>query len=173
MKEEWKDIDGYEGLYQISNKGRVKSFRQWKRASCPAEYLLKPSVAQNGYLQVTLYKAKTKRKFLIHRLVALAFVPNPNSFLCINHKDENKQNNAADNLEWCTVQYNNSYGTAKYRRLLTMSYPVAQKLASGEVIAIYMSTAIAEEITRISKREITACLRGALQSAGGFVWSKV
>ena len=115
MKEIWKDIEGYEGIYQVSNKGRVKSL---KRKICSnsnnhkyntlSEKLLKLS-GGGKYIQVILCKdGKTSAK-LVHRLVAQAFIPNPNNYPVINHKDENKKNNDVRNLEWCTYKYNNEY----------------------------------------------------------------
>lgn len=172
MLEIWKDISGYEGMYQISNRGRIKSFREWKRASCPKEYFLKPSPNNRGYLNVTLYKSGTKKKYLVHRLVAEAFIPNPQNLPHINHIDENTKNNAAENLEWCTPQYNNCYGTARFRTMLTTGKPVEQRLINGQLLATYVSTSIAEDITGISRKEIAACIRGQLHTAGGFVWTR-
>ena len=172
MEEIWKDVSGYEGLYQISNLGRVKSFRKWKRAYCPEEYILKHSKNNRGYHVVTLYKENSKKKFLVHRLVAQEFIENTSHFQHVNHKDENKDNNVVDNLEWCSVQYNNSYGTARFRAMLTVGNPVEQRLSSGELLATYRTSTIAEEITGISRKEIMACVRGKLQSAGGFIWKK-
>jgi len=98
MIEEWKDIPGYEGLYEVSNLGRVR--RNGK--------ILKPSKNRYGYFQLVLSKDGTKRTFTIHRLVAYAFINNPDNLPCINHKDEDKTNNAVNNLEWCDSRYNNS-----------------------------------------------------------------
>lgn len=101
----WKDIEGYEGLYQVSNEGRVKSFWSGK------EKILKQHNCK-GYLEVGLYKKEDKQKYkLIHRLVAETFIPNPNNLPQINHKDENKTNNSVDNLEWCSRSYNINYGS--------------------------------------------------------------
>lgn len=172
MCELWKSIKDFEGLYEISNLGRVKSLRKWKRASCPDEYILKPYQNNRGYLLVTLYKKSGKRKFLVHRLVADAFIDNPHNLPHINHIDENVSNNRADNLEWCTPMYNNCYGTAKFRRMITIGYPVEQRLINNTLIATYTSVSIAQEITGISRTEITACIRGDLASAGGFIWTK-
>lgn len=172
MTEIWKDIAGYEGIYQVSNTGKIKSFQRWKRAKSPDEYLLKQYVANNGYCQVTLYRDGGKRKFLVHRLVAEAFIPNPNGYGYINHMDENKENNRADNLEWCTIQYNNAYGTARLRKMLTIGYPVEQRLSTGQLLATYVSVAVASEITGASHKDICACIRGQLNSAGGFAWTK-
>lgn len=101
--EQWKPIQGYEN-YLISSHGRIKK----------KDKILSPSLC-HGYCRITLYKDGKRKSFLIHRLVALAFIPNPYDLPLINHKDENKENNQVDNLEWCTATYNNSYGTAKER----------------------------------------------------------
>lgn len=168
----WKDVTGFEGLYQVSNFGNVKSFRKWQRASCPDEYILKHFINNKDYHQVMLYKDGIKKKFLVHRLVAQEFVPNPNNLPHVNHLDENKHNNSASNLEWCTPLANNCYGTAKFRKMRTIGYKVEQRLITGHLIATYESTSIAQEITGISRKEICACIRGDLSSAGGFVWTK-
>lgn len=105
MKEIWKDIVGYEGHYQVSNCGRIRSIKHGE------EKFLKPNDAKKGYLQVTLYKDGVRRSHNIHRLVAVAFVPNPEGFPEVNHMDENSFNNCAVNLEWCTAKYNSNYGT--------------------------------------------------------------
>lgn len=157
MKEIWKDIDGYEGLYRVSNHGRVKSFRKSTKYGSPDEFILKSSVANNGYCQVTLYDNAKRKKFLVHRLVAQAFIPNPKNLPQINHLDENRTNNNVDNLEWCTAKYNNSYGTARIRTIDTKSKPIEQLTIDGKVIAVYRSVRIASELLKIS--------RGTLQSA--------
>lgn len=120
----WKDIKGYEGLYQISNLGNVKSLRKnviLKCSKCSRE---------GNYYKAGLYKNGKTKTILVHKLVANAFIPNPNNLPCINHKDENKLNNKADNLEWCTYKQNNDYGKhdiKKYisllKRRLLLNYP--------------------------------------------------
>ena len=106
MKEIWKDCKGYEGLYQISNLGRVWSIGSQK--------YLKGSIDKDGYMCVYLTAKNGKTKMeKIHRLVALVFLDNPNNYTQVNHKDKNKQNNCVDNLEWCTAKYNNTYSKGK------------------------------------------------------------
>ena len=132
MEEEiWKDViiekNGivydYSGLYQISNFGRVKSLN-YARTGKPG--ILKLSEKnKDKYIDVTLVKNKEKQGFSVHRLVATAFVQNPNNLPIVNHKDENKHNNRADNLEWCTTQYNNTYGTSRERQALKMKGKMA------------------------------------------------
>ncbi|RXM57212.1 NUMOD4 domain-containing protein [Clostridium tetani] len=111
-KEIWEDIEGYEGLYQVSNLGRVKSLNYKNRG---IEKLLKQFEDSKGYLKVGLSKNKKSKHLFVHRLVAKAFIPNLNNYPIINHKDENPLNNSINNLEWCTYKYNNNYGTKKER----------------------------------------------------------
>lgn len=113
MDEIFVPIKGYEGLYEVSNLGRVKSFKMYKDGK-----LLKLTIMKIGYLRVTLCKNDVQKPFYVHRLVALHFVenPNPKEFNVINHKDENKLNNVYTNLEWCTQTYNQHYGTARQKQ---------------------------------------------------------
>ena len=104
MTEIWKNIEGYEGKYQVSNLGQVKSM-------IGQEKVLHPKKHRNGHLQIGLHKDKKRTTMYIHRLVAQAFIPNPDNLPCVNHKDENPNNNNVDNLEWCTQKYNCNYGT--------------------------------------------------------------
>lgn len=106
MEEEWKDISGYGGRYKISNTGKVMSFAKSKKGR-----IRKLCTDSDGYLIVTLHKKPKEMKTCkVHRLVAMAFVNNPNNLPEINHIDENKLNNTYSNLEWCTTQYNLTYG---------------------------------------------------------------
>ena len=104
MTEIWKNIEGYEGKYQVSNFGQVKSM-------IGQEKVLHPKKHRTGHLQIGLHKDKKRKTMYIHRLVAQAFIPNPDNLPCVNHKDENPNNNNVDNLEWCTQKYNCNYGT--------------------------------------------------------------
>ena len=108
--EEWRDIKGYEGKYKISSYGKVKSLKH------KDEKLLKPSYDKDGYKQVILCDNGKDKKWFIHRLVAIHFLPNPNNLPQVNHKDEDKANNVVENLEWCTCKYNINYGTAKNKK---------------------------------------------------------
>lgn len=106
MKEIWKDIEGYEGLYQVSNMGRVKSlmFRN-NICSIPRERIMSFTI-RSGYRVIVLRKNRRRKSQQVHRLVAKAFIPNPNNLPIVNHKDFNKQNNNVQNLEWCTQKEN-------------------------------------------------------------------
>lgn len=108
--ETFLSVPGYEGYYEVSNRGNVKSLRRG--------IILKPSL-RGAYLRVGLHVNKETKYFSIHRLVAMAFIPNPDNLPYINHKDEVKTNNCVENLEWCTAQYNNIYGTNIKRRVET------------------------------------------------------
>lgn len=119
MKEIWKDIKGYEGLYQVSNLGNIKSLEKECNASnqfgCKfkvkkKEKILKQHINKFGYKRVTLYKDLKSKNYQVHRLVAEAFITNIDNLSQINHKDENKTNNNVDNLEWCSCSYNINYG---------------------------------------------------------------
>ena len=116
----WKDIEGYEGYYQVSNRGRVKSLerdvvkKDGTIIHCNEK--LKINVHdQKGYQMVKLHKNGSGSMKKVHRLVAQAFIPNPNNLPQVNHMDEVKSNNSVDNLEWCDSKYNNNYGTKKQR----------------------------------------------------------
>ncbi len=114
MKEIWKDIPGYDGKYQASNLGRIRSTRFYGK---PKIRILKPQEQGTGYLKLTLVgDDRIHKQMLIHRLVAMAFIPNPNDYDFVNHKDENKTNNCVDNLEWCTKSYNSIYYLNKDKR---------------------------------------------------------
>lgn len=111
MEEIWRDIPGYEGLYEVSSYGSVRNLVTGK--------LIKSSLKKDGYSRVCLSKNGLRKCMNIHRLVAQAFIPNPDCFPQVNHKDENKANNRVDNLEWCTSKYNVNYGSAQKRRINT------------------------------------------------------
>lgn len=118
MEEEiWKDVIGYEGLYAVSNLGRVKSLprgKQWPYRQTHNN--IRKPLLKNGYYAVNLSKNGKVEYFFIHRLVAMAFIPNPHNLPFINHKDESRTNNRVENLEWCTHIYNVNYGTAIERQ---------------------------------------------------------
>ena len=112
MDEIWKDITGYEGIYQVSNYGNVKAVaRTLNDGRFRKERMLKPYIDRDGYKKATLWYGNNPQKhYFVHRLVALAFIDNPDNYPQINHKDENPANNHVENLEWCDVRYNINYG---------------------------------------------------------------
>lgn len=124
-QEEWRDVVGFEGFYQVSNLGRVKSldrdipyiFNGKTVIQHKKGQIMKLHPDSDGYLRVNLHVAHVKNKLLgVHRIVAQAFIPNPENLPCVNHKDYDKANNHVDNLEWCSVEYNNQYSNNEERR---------------------------------------------------------
>ena len=167
MMEEWKDVVGFEGYYQISNLGnirgldrKVKSSRSKSGFRTVKSRKIKTHIDKYGYVSVRLRKEGKTKAFTIHRLVALAFIPNPNNFPSINHIDENKLNNNVQNLEWCTVRYNNLYNGRQNRINLKQqlnnknSKPVQQYSLNGELINEFISIRDAARKTGINRSSI-------------------
>lgn len=173
MKEIWKDIKGYEGLYQISNLGKVKNIKRLQYdinkkvfVYIEKEKMLKPSKNKKGYLQVVLQKKKKRKSQKVHRLVAEAFISNPNNLPIVNHKDENKQNNCVDNLEWCNNKYNCNYGS----RNTKLAKKVNQYTKNNIFVKTYESMSEASKLLNIHHSHISDCCLGKRKSAGGYVW---
>lgn len=180
--EVWKPIPNYEGFYEVSNMGKVRSVYRYKR-------VLKPMISNTGYERVDLFKNKHREQFSVHRLVAMAFIDNPNAKPFVNHKDENKLNNSADNLEWVTHVENCRYGTAITRRTQNLDY-LNRKVNNANQIAACSKTIIqcekdgtfirkwrsASECSRETGIPIS-CIRrsatGERKTAGGFVFKEV
>ena len=155
----WKDIEGYEGLYQVSNLGRVRSLN-YKRTGKVQN--MKLGTYPNGYKMVDLKKNNKRKAHLVHRLVAKAFIPNPDQLCEVNHKDEDKANNAVDNLEWCSHIYNQHYGTKTERQAKSKGKPVIC-ITTGET---YYCASEAMRKTGVDKGNIHKCCRGQYKSAG-------
>lgn len=137
--EEWKPIVGFEGLYEVSNLGNVRSISRLRKGKGNSfcwhkGKILKPQLSYNGYCRVGINDSNGKQHiFSVHKLVALAFVPNLHNEVEINHKDENKTNNIASNLEWCSPSYNINYGTRNTRVAAKMAKPVViTRLVDGK-----------------------------------------
>lgn len=174
MIEKWKDINGYEGLYQISSFGNVKSLnrvvdRGFSKLPLKGK-ILKPN-NNGGYLYVILSKHCVTKTAFIHKLVAEAFIPNPDNLPCVNHKDENSQNNYVDNLEWCTYSYNNSYnGLAKKKGKLKQK-TVLQYDLNGSFIREWKNSEVASKYYGITTRAIYNCCQGRTKTSGGYKWT--
>lgn len=166
--EEWRDIKGWEGQYLVSNLGNVKTLIGYR---CEKGRIMKLHTKKEGYLTVGLKIAYKKQKqCYVHRLVAEAFIPNPDNLPEVNHKDEDKTNNRVDNLEWCTAKYNMNYGTAKNRRAEKFSIAVNQYSKDGVFIKQWKSMADASRELRITTSHICNVCQGKRKSAGGFIW---
>lgn len=163
--ENWKDIIGFEGLYQVSDLGRVKSFYNGK------ERVLVGVKNTNGYLKVGLWKDGKVKQYRVHRLVAEAFIPNPYGLPEVNHKDECKTNNAVSNLEWCDNRYNNNYGTRTERSAKAQSRTVHQYTLDGSLVRSYPSVMEAERSTGCNHGYISKCCNGKYKQAYGYIWS--
>jgi len=175
ITEIWKDIKGYEGLYQVSNMGRVKSLertlinmngqkRHWK------ERILKQRPTRNGYLQVDLCNISCTRKTLsVHRLVCEAFHENPKNKPCVNHIDENKANNVVSNLEWCTVKENCNHGTRNAR----MAKSVGQYTRDGKLVKVWQSIMEVERQLGFAHSHISKVALGKAKTAYGYVWKYI
>ena len=168
MKEIWKDIIGYEGLYQVSNLGRIKSLP--RNGTVKEQKILKQTLDTNGYLTIGLHKNNKAKKINIHRIVAETFVANINNYNIINHKDGNKQNNRVDNLEWCTQKHNIKEAIRLGLQIPYNKKPVFQYDKNGNFIKKYNSVCEAERKTKIFQSNISKCCLKQRHSAGGFVW---
>lgn len=181
MQEIWKDIPGYEGKYQISNLGNVLSLH-FKRSSTNSQ-LLKPRIDHNGYSRVYLRKPGERKVFFIHRLVAIAFIPNPQNKPFVNHINSNRSDNRAENLEWCTQQENIKhgylYGNVKPPTFIKgrtgakcpTSKPVLQiSLSDNSVIQEFPGMNEAHRITGFYTSGICECCKGKIKSYKGYIW---
>ena len=176
-EEIWKDVEGYEKLYQVSNLGRVRSLDHMsvrnlngKIYDCPVKGKMLTLVKDSsGYLNARLWNDGMKA-FLVHRLVAKAFIPNPDNLETVNHKDENILNNRADNLEYLSVADNIRYGTGIARRRLSQRKPVEQLTKDGKHIAYYDGIIDASIATGAPRELIGKVCHGRKKTAGGYRW---
>lgn len=185
MKEEiWNNIEGFEGKYMVSSFGRVKRLSSYYRRT---EIILNPPLGSRGYLQIILSNNGKRKTYLVHRLVAKAFIPNPNNLTQVNHKDENKQNNCVDNLEWCDSKYNINYGNGIKKRVRTnvkngvydkigkinkknFSKPINQYTKEGVFIKKWDCIMDIQRELGFDHRQINNCLKHRQKTAKGYVW---
>lgn len=170
----WKDIEGYEGLYQVSDKGRVKSLMYNK------EIILTPCFNTRKYLYVTLYKDGKKKNYVIHRLVCTAFVKKVKNKPMVNHKDGIKVHNYSSNLEWCNAKENVHHAQnnglvpppflGKFGKDHNTSKPIEQYTLDGELVSTYYGQREAERMTGINHDYIGQVARNVRKEAGGFIW---
>lgn len=162
MEEIFRDIEGYEGLYQVSNLGRVKSSNYHMTGK---EKFLKPLKQQGGYFQVMLCKEGKYKHCYVHRLVASTFIENPYNLPQVNHKNEDKTNNSVDNLEWCTSKYNINFGTRTEK--------VSKQVKCIDTGIVYPSTRYASRQTGVNQASISSCCNGKLKTAGKLHWEYI
>ena len=157
MEEIWKDIPNYEGLYQVSSLGNVKSIRQNK--------ILKPSLTgKKEYYGVSLCVNGKPKRYMIHKLVADTFLDNPENLPLINHKDENKLNNCLSNLEYCSHSYNVRYSRNNLKK------PIGQYDIKGNLIRTWRSSWQIRKTLHFSSTSIDRCLIGKQENAYGYIW---
>lgn len=177
MNDIWRPVVGYEGLYEVSNLGRVRSLgvyvngpngsKCWRKGR-----ILKDASCGKGYRCVHL----SGKTFNIHRLVAEAFVPNPDNLPCVNHKDQDKTNNRVENLEWCSYKYNINYGDALARSRIKQlnrgdcSKTVYQYTLDGRLCGVYPSIAEAARVVKIPESGIHSVYRNAQYSSHRYKW---
>jgi hypothetical protein len=188
--ETWKSPPGYQGLYEISTYGRIKSKSKtiYQSNGHPMTFpskILKPELRANGYLYVMLCKNGKRKTYKISRLVAQTFIPNPVHLPIVNHKDENKLNNCVDNLEWCTQKYNVNYSIKKHpqrlaalnKRLIAENEKRQKQIVcmneTGEVVKTFSSLREASRKLHISLSSISRCLHNELKTAGGYKWKTI
>lgn len=166
MNEIWKPVKDYEDLYDVSNFGRVRSLGMWVDGKNGSKRfvkgrVLRPGKNRYGYLYVGLCKDGVMKLYKVHRLVAMAFLPNPNDLPQVNHKDQNKENNCVENLEWCDGKYNTTYSIGKTVYMYTLD---------DKLCGLWPST---QECGRHEFREsaISRCCNGKLKKYKGFKWS--
>jgi len=183
MQEVWKDVKGYENLYQVSNFGRVRSLDRVVRNKNNGVKIIRGRIMSqhlvgHGYYHIVLSKDGKIKGHLVHRLVAQTFIPNPQKLPQVNHKDENKLNNNIDNLEWCDSTYNNNYGTVKVRHSLSQlnhissSKPV-KMLKNDKTIQIFPSISEATRVTGCKRQGVYACCKGIQKHHKGYQWQYI
>lgn len=158
MKEVWLPIHDYEGLYEVSNLGRVKGLKR--------NHILKHGMNNSGYKMVTLWKNNKGNSQMIHRLVAKTFLPYSDG-LVVNHIDENKLNNCLDNLEWCTQRENVNHGTGIQRRIISLGKVVTNGIDT------YCNVNEAGRQTKLDPAGIRRCANGTSKTCGGYHWRYV
>ena len=167
MEEIWKDIPGYEGLYQVSNIGRLRSMNYKKTGVIK---LLKMHADNDGYIHIKLNKNGKRQSYLVSRIVYEAFKgPIPDG-MEVNHIDENKTNNTLENLNLLTHRDNVNWGTHNERMGKTLSKWVVKLTTNDEILHFYQSTVEAGKVTGVKSSNISNCCNGKKKTAGGFKW---
>lgn len=175
QEEIWRPVKGYEGLYEVSNRGRVRSVDRWVTGKDGKKYFykgqtLKPRVDEDGYLLVTLSRNGKKRTFQVHRLVAETWIGNPDGKPEVNHLDEDKTNNDVLNLEWTTRKENANWGTGIKRSAASKSKPVQAVDQNTGVVVMEFASVREAGRSGFDSGTISACCRGERKSHKGYRW---
>ena len=173
-EEVWRDVKGYEGLYQVSNMGRVKSLgRKDRFGRVIKERILEPAVTHNGYLRVGLRVDGKQKMLRVHRLVCEAFHENPDNKSEVNHVNEDKTDNRACNLEWSTRTENCNHGSRNERVAKALSKPIGQFSLDGKLIKVWQSACEARRQTGFDQGYVGAVARGKFKQAYGYIWKYI
>ena len=173
-EEVWRDVKGYEGLYQVSNMGRVKSLgRKDRFGRVIKERILEPAVTHNGYLRVGLHVDGKRKMLRVHRLVCEAFHENPDNKSEVNHVNEDKTDNRACNLEWSTRTENCNHGSRNERVAKALSKPSGQFSLDGKLIKVWQSACEVRGQTGFDQGYVGAVARGKFKQAYGFIWKYI
>lgn len=169
----WKPIERLGGVYEVSNKGRVRTTDRYVKCQNGQRLvrgIIKKQTLQNGYCIVTINMQGKYNTEYVHRLIAEAFIENPNNYKQINHKDENKQNNCVENLEWCNSKYNINYGTRTERAAKKRSKPVLQCDIEGNKIKMWESLSEIGRMLGYSPSNIMYACNGKFKTMYGYTW---
>lgn len=187
MEEEWRQIPEFEGLYEVSNTGKIRSLARIVNSCYGSKMALqskeiKLNLKRNGYMYVCLSKEGSANTYRVHRLVALAFISNPNNQPQVNHKNGVKNDNRVGNLEWCTASQNSNHAYSSNLRFSpsywkdksgsehNLSKPVVMMTQQDETVRMFGSSYEAERETQIANQNISKCLKGKRKTAGGYKW---
>ena len=177
MSEVWKPVKGYEGIYEVSDLGRVRSLPRMltdsKGRRHPVPMKILRAHNRKGYVGYRLCNGSAIVEFSAHRLVAMAFIPNPDNLPIVNHRDENPKNNQVSNLEWCDISYNTRYGTGVERAQANHVYhrkAVEQLTKDGQQVATSKGVKEASRATGADASVIVRVCKGRHETAGGYRW---
>lgn len=170
-REEWRQVKGFEGKYEVSNLGRVKSLSRNYLYGHHGDIILSTN-DRRGYRGVTLFKDGKRYYYAVHRLVAEAFIPNPLNLPEVNHLDENRANNEATNLEWCTRKENVNYGNCRSKISKGVSRKVIAYTIDGKVFRVFNSMTEASKELNINVSQISLCCKYTHLTARGLKWRK-
>lgn len=167
MKEEWKEVFGFDILFEVSNMGKVRTKHHGKTGYQKEYRFIAQADNGSGYLRINIPQSGKQKTIYIHKLVAEAFISNPEALSEVNHIDENKSNNRADNLEWCSHKYNCQYGTRNQK----VSQKNRKRVVCNETKIVFESLGEAAKAFDVCDTAIANCLKGRSKTCAGHTWS--